>query len=210
MDELLKTVKEIQGLADFNGSPKEFITSKIFLPFCSKHNLIPSNLKTSDMNKERRNLYIDYLVSLTQTYIEDKNITSWEEFKAHDDNKKVWKILFNFGVRGELEFDRDKADSEQESSLTKLTLEEFYKLYQIQFNYDGSFRSFKKNIVSQYGSFTEYCLKKGHAINNTKWECEETALRVAQKIGSLEKVKEKSPSLYKYLHEKNIHKKIEK
>ena len=207
MDELLKTVKEIQELANFNGSPKDFITSKIFLSFCSKHNLIPSNLKKSDMNKECRDLHIDYLVSLTQDYIDDKNVTSWEEFKTHNSNKKVWKILFDFGVRGELEFDRNEAGFEQES-LTKLTFEEFYELCQIQFHYDGSFRSFKKMIVSTYGSFTEYCLKKGYDINNTKWECEETALRVAQKIGSLERIKEKSPILYKYLHEKNIHKKI--
>ena len=75
--------------------------------------------------------------------------------------------------------------------LTRLTLEEFYELCQIQFSYDGLFGAFKKLVSKKYGSFVEYYLERGYDINNTNWENDETALRVVKKIGSTEEVKKK-------------------
>jgi hypothetical protein len=206
MDNYLKTLKEIFEMSCFEGTQEDFISSKSFISFLNKERIIPSNLKKSDMSRDQRDLYIDYLALLTQEHIDRNKILSWDDLKSHSSCKKSWKMLFEFGVRGELVFENQEIITEE--SLTRITFREFYELCQIQFYYDGSFGSFKKMISKKYGSFAEYCLERGHDINNTKWESDETALRVAEKIGSTENIKVMSSSLYRYLEEKKILKKI--
>ena len=89
----------------------------------------------------------------------------------------------------------------------RVTLEELYEVYRIKFNFNGSLQSFKRQITRTYGSYAEYCLKKGYDINTTRWDSEETALRVARKLGSIEEIGRKSPSLLKYLEERKLTKK---
>jgi hypothetical protein len=119
MDSYLKTLKEIQAISGFIGTPEKFILSDSFISLLNKNRLIPVNLKKGDMNKERRDLYIDYLVFLTQEYVEKNNILSWDDFILHKDCQKSYKILFQFGDRRELYLENHEVILEE--SLTKLT-----------------------------------------------------------------------------------------
>jgi hypothetical protein len=209
MDQQLISIREIQKLEEVRGNRDDFVKSDEFLKICSKHKAIPRDLKKSSLNKTKRDLYIDYLVSLTQEYIDENSIVSWDHFKSKDNTRRVAKLLFEFGVPGEVNYyGCSESKTENSEELTKLTFKEFYELCQIQFNYEGSYGSFKKMVSKKYGSFAEYCLERGYDINNTKWENDETAVRVAEKIGSLEDIKTKSNSLYKYLLENGLTKRL--
>ncbi len=206
MDKLLKTLKEIKDIMNFRGTINELSSLEDFTNRCKKLNLIPSNIRLTHIPREMRDDFINYLVEMTHQFVLKNKIDSWKEFERHPGCIRISSLLFQFGVRGvifPLEFENDIVVNHIEEN-KKITLREFYQLYQIQFNYDGSFGSFKKFVEKKYGSFAEYCLLKGYDINNTKWESEETAIRVAQKIGTPNQVKLKSTSLYKYLEERNL------
>jgi hypothetical protein len=70
MDNYLKTLKEIFEMSCFEGTQEDFISSKSFISFLNKERIIPSNLKKSDMSRDQRDLYIDYLALLTQEHID--------------------------------------------------------------------------------------------------------------------------------------------
>lgn len=205
MDSLLKPLKVIKEILDFKGHVQDMTRIDNFHVLCKKHKFIPSNLKASMIPADNRDAMTDLLVELTHKFVLENNIDSWDEFARNPKTRKIAKLLFEFGVRGEVfpleEEGQIKKEVEEDR---RLTFQEFYELYQIKFNFDGPFGSFKKVIEKNYGSFAEYCLLKGYDINNTKWESDETAIRIAQKIGSMEKVKSKSSSLYNYLNEKNL------
>lgn len=208
MDDLLKSLKEIKAFIKYQGSIQELAAHDALTEICRKHKIVPGSIKTSMIPKDHRDKFTDYLVEITHKFVLKNEIDSWEEFVRHPKTRRIAKILFDFGVRGEV-FPLEEEDKLVPSVVDKrLTINELYELCQIKFNFDGSLGSFKKMISKRYGSFGEYCLERGYDINNTKWESDETALRVAKKIGSLEKIKIKSSSLYKYLLDNNLLDKI--
>jgi hypothetical protein len=206
MDALLKQLKDIKLAAKFDGTVLEFVALDDFTAICKKLKVVPVNIKLSMLPQDGQESFVNYLVEITHKFVLKEKIESWSEFKRHPDCFKIEKLLFQFGVRGAL-FPLDEENSNDGPLLLedrKITFFEFYELCQIQFNFDGSFGSFKKMISKKYGSFAEYCLSRGYDINNTKWESDETAIRVARKIGSPAEVKAKSSSLYKYLDDRNL------
>jgi len=205
MDALLVTLNEIKKELSFEGTKEDLIKSGSVLKYCKKKNAI-AKINPGDWDKKSRIEYTEFLVSHTRSYLNaNPHITSWNEFSRQKDTRRIHKMLHEYGVKGEL-FPLESLEEvkPKQRSKTSLTMPEFYELCQIQFHFQGSFLSFKRFIQRQYGSFAEYCIMKGYDINSTKWENDETAIRVARKLGSVEKVKEKSASLYKYLNEKDL------
>ena len=54
------------------------------------------------------------------------------------------------------------------------------------------------------GHFCRAPKSRGYDINGTKWESDETAIRVACKLGSLDAIEQKSISLFKYLQQRDL------
>lgn len=206
MDKKLKTLKEIKEALAYEGKVSELKGDEKLLNFCFK-NCVIVRLQPSDLNRNQKEKYTNFLIELTKDYLKNKpEIDSWEAFRQQNDTKKTHRFLHEFGVKGEVFPFREIEGEEKPVARpkTSLTLLEFYEMCQIQFHYSGSFDTFRKMITRQYGSFAEYCILKGYDINSTRWESEETALRVAAKLGSLEAVKTRSRSLLKYLEERNL------
>lgn len=206
MDKKLKTIKEIKDALSYEGKVSDLKGDEKLLNFCFK-NCVIVKLQPSDLNRDQKEKYTNFLVALTKEYLKERpEIASWESFRQQNDTKKSHGFLYEFGVKGELfPFGETEVDETTvPRPKTSLTLQEFYEMCQIQFHYSGTYSAFNRMIGRQYGSFAEYCILKGYDINNTKWDSDDTALRVAAKLGSLEVVKEKSKSLSKYLEEKNL------
>lgn len=206
MDSKLKALKDIKEAIKYEGSVTELKNDDRLLDYCFK-NFVIVKLKPGDLSREQREKYIDFLVEMTKDHITSRpEVTTWDDFKKLPDTKKVHGMLHEFGVKGEVfPYEKNKVDTQSpERSKTSLTLDEFYELCQVQFNYNGSLGSFKKFIAKQYGSFAEYCIIKGYDVNNTKWENDETALRVARKLGSRDAIAKRSKSLLKYLEDKEL------
>lgn len=210
MDLLIKKVSEIKVQARFKGSDVQFRSSQKLVLFCRRSGLIAEVRDPTDINIECRDDYYTHLVALTKKHLfanpEQKN---WAKFCADPANRKTQKILQEFGVRQEL-FSSDEAAvySPFQNPSRNLTIEEFYYLCQIQFNFDGSLSAFKRYVQRTYGSFAEYCIDKGYDINSCRWESEETALRVATRLGTIPEIKRKSSSLYNFLESKGLLKKL--
>lgn len=208
MDKLLKTVAELKELSGFKGNLKQFKSSNDLVVYCRKHGYIAEVRNPSDINKASADDYYTHLCCLAKKYLFDNtDLKTWEKFAAHPDNRKVQKILHEFGVaRGSGIFSEQPEQKYHplEPDSKRITLEDLYEVYQIKHNFGGSFIAFKRQLQNTYGSYAEFCLEKGLDINTTKWESEETALRVAKKLGSLSEVKKKSPSLLKYLEDKKL------
>jgi hypothetical protein len=206
MDKKLRTIKEIKDALEYEGKVSDLKGDDKLLNFCFK-NCVIVKLQPSDLNKDQKEKYTNFLIELTKQYLDGKpEIDSWESFRQQADTKKSHGFLHEFGVKGEV-FPFGDAELEQtpiSRPKTSLTLQEFYEMCQIQFHYSGSYSAFNRMIGRQYGSFAEYCILKGYDINSTRWESDETALRVAAKLGSLEAVKQRSKSLLKYLEENEL------
>lgn len=208
MDSFIRSIADLKALAGYTGSLAQFKSSKELVKCCRANGVIADIKKPSDICKASSDEYYTHLCALTKKYLfEHRHLKHWEKFVINPNNQKVQKILHEFGVaRGSGIFSDEPEDKYDpiESNTKKITLEELYDVYQIKYNFDGTFLSFKKQIQKTYGSYAEFCLAKGLEINNTKWESDETAIRVARKLGSVEVVKEKCPSLLKYLEEKKL------
>ncbi|MBS1984819.1 MAG: DUF2779 domain-containing protein [Bdellovibrionales bacterium] len=203
MDSLLRFVRDAQKACMFEGTREEFLRSDAFLRFCKSEGVIV-RVRPQDLDPEKRHKFADHLRDLAKQFLtEHPEVKTWSDFASLRETRKAQLLIHEFGVRAEL-FNEVQPESRQERPRTNLTLPEFYELCQIQFNFDGSFGSFKKHVAKQFGSFAEYCLMKGYDINNTKWESDETAVRVARKLGSIEVVKAKSPTLFTYLSERDL------
>jgi hypothetical protein len=206
MDKKLKTLKEIKQALAYEGKLSDLKGDEKLLNFCFK-NCVIVKLQPSDLNRDQKEKYTNFLVALTKEYLQEKpEISSWEAFRQQSDTKKSHGFLHEFGIKGEVfPFGENEV---KESPITRpktsLTLQEFYEMCQIQFHYSGTYSAFNRMIARQYGSFAEYCILKGYDINSTKWDSDETALRVATKLGSLEAVKQRSKSLLKYLEENDL------
>jgi hypothetical protein len=206
MDKKLKTLKEIKEALAYEGKLSDLKGDEKLLNFCFK-NCVIVKLQPSDLNRDQKEKYTNFLVALTKEYLKDKpEIASWEAFRQQSDTKNTNRFLHEFGVKGEV-FPFGETEVKEPPIArpkTSLTLQEFYEMCQIQFHYSGTYSAFNRMIGRQYGSFAEYCILKGYDINSTRWESDETALRVAAKLGSLEAVKQKSKSLLKYLEENDL------
>ncbi len=210
MDLLIKKVSELKVLSKFKGSDANFKASDKIVTWCRKLGFIAEIRDPSDIRSDFRDDYYTHLVALTKKHLfanpEQKN---WAKFCSDPANRKVQKILQEFGVRQELFTDDDTAVySPLQTSSRNITIEELHALCEIQFNFDGSISSFKRYLQRTYGSFAEYCIEKGYDINSCKWESEETALRVATRLGTAEEIKKKSSSLYNFLESKGLLKQL--
>ena len=205
MDNLIIKLSDVKAALQFQGTIEKFKSSKELINYCCKHGFI-AIVTPGYLSKELREVYTIHLVELTKSFIlRNPAITSRDEFAKRKDTKKVNKLFFEYGVTAEIFPQEIESDTPVEiRSKTSLKMKEFYEVCQIQFHFEGSFLSFKKFIQRQYGSFAEYCIQKGYDINSSKWESDETALRVARKLGSLDAVKAKSKSLYNYLVEHSL------
>jgi hypothetical protein len=208
MDSFIRSIADLKVMAGYKGSLAQFKSSKELVKCCRANGVIADIKKPSDICKASFDEYYTHLCALAKKYLfEHRHLKYWEKFATSPTNQKVHKILHEFGVaRGSGIFSDQPEDKYDpiESNTKKITLEELYEVYQIKFNFDGSFLAFKKQIQKAYGSYAEFCLAKGLEINSTKWESDETAIRVARKLGSVETVKEKCPSLLKYLEDKKL------
>ncbi len=205
MDSLIVSVQDLKEKAGFKGSLKQFKSSKDLVTFCRKTGVIADIRDPADICKSALDDYFTHLCALTKQYLFDnKELKAWEKFASRPENRKVHKILHEFGVRGEL---FSEASEEVYDPITpnptRITIEDLHEIYQIKFNYEGSLQTFKKQIWRMYGSYAEFCLEKGYDINNVRWE-PDFAIRVANKIGSKEKIQKKCPTLWKYIEENKL------
>lgn len=206
MDLLLKKVSDLKKLANFKGSDDQFRKSEKLVQTCRRLGFIAEVRDPSKITKEQRDDYFTHLVALTKKHLfANPAQKSWAKFCSDPANRKIHPLLQEFGVRQELFSDDIEAKyNPLQPSSRNITIEELYELCQIQFNFDGSMSSFKRYLQRTYGSFAEYCIDKGYDINSCKWESEETALRVAHRLGSIEEIKRKSSSLYNFLESKKL------
>lgn len=208
MDSMLRSVSELKTLARYKGSVAQFRNSSELVKCCRKHGFIADIKNPSDICKSSFDEYYDHLCCLAKKYLfEHRELKYWENFAASASNRKVHKLFHEYGVaRGSGIFSEEPEDryNPRETNTKKITLEELYDVYQIKFNFDGSFQSFKRQLQRTYGSYAEFCLEKGLEINNSTWDSKETAIRVARKLGNAEAVKTRCPSLLKYLEEKGL------
>lgn len=207
MDRLVTTTHEAKEAAGFSGTSEEFKCSSALVDWCIRTGKIV-RLAPQDMPKSEKERYTDFLVGVMRRYLRDNpDVTRWSDFSSRPENRKVQALFHQFGVRGEV-FGIEGFTGEElpgpERSKTNITIEEFYEVCQIQFHYQGSLGSFKKLIARKYGSFAEYCITKGYDINGTKWESDETALRVARRLGSIEAIQARARTLYKYLLDRGM------
>lgn len=206
MDLLLRKVSELKELAKFKGTEEKFRSSDKLVTLCRKMGVIAEIRDPAKIGRDFRDDYYTHLVALTKKHLfANPDQKCWAKFCADPANRKVHMILQEFGVRQELFSDSEVAVyTPLQSSDRNITIEELYELCQIQFNFDGSMSSFKRYLQRTYGSFAEYCIEKGYDINSCKWETEETAMRVAHRLGSIDEIKRKSSSLYNFLESKNL------
>ena len=206
MDLLLKKVADLKKLASFRGSDDQFRKSEKLVQTCRRLGFIAEIRDPSKVPIEHRDDYFTHLIALTKKHLfANPDQKSWVRFCSDPANRKIHPILQEFGVRQELFSDDVEATySPLQPSSRNITIEELYELCQIQFNFDGSMSSFKRYLQRTYGSFAEYCIEKGYDINSCKWESEETALRVAHRLGSIDEIKRKSSSLYNFLESKKL------
>lgn len=206
MDSMLVNLRELKSELNLNGSLRQLGRSALVVDFCKKKQVIV-RISPDDLTPEDRQRYTRYLVELTKAFLSlHPEIRTWSDFSRRPDTRKVHKLLFEYGIRAEVfpDIEAPVRTEGKERSPTSITLPELYEVCQIKFHFQGSFLSFKKVIQRQYGSFAEYCITKGYDINTTKWESDETALRVAHKLGSIEEIQRRSKSLYKYLVDHNL------
>jgi hypothetical protein len=205
MDALLRSIRELKEETGFKGKLSDFKGSETIIKYCIKNGLIAKGLSHSSIENDLREKYFQHLLRLTKDFLQNnKAINSWEDLEERTDCSQAAKILFSFGVRGEILNLLTIEDNSPKKSPTFITIEELHELCKIKFNYKGSISAFKSYLQKEYGSYAEYCLQKGYDINTTKWETPESAIRCAKKIGCLDAVKVKSISLYKYLEENNL------
>jgi hypothetical protein len=209
MDQFLISLIEARKQSAFEGSSRQFKGSRELVEFCIKNSKIVESVHPSEMNEDYYNYYFNFLVEKTleaSKVVED--LKGIDDLKNRPSFRKVFKILWDFGVIGEIRNKHDsKANSdtkENQRSPNSITIKELYVVYQVKENFSGSELAFKKQVQKLYGSFAEYCLVKGYDINTSKWESDETAIRVAKKLGSKAAIQAKSKSLYNYLNEKDL------
>lgn len=212
MDHLIKSVKDLKALASYSGSLNQFRASKDLVEVCRKNGFVADIRDPSVICKSAFDDYFTHLCALTKVFLfRHRDLKVWTRFVAHPECRKIQKIFHEIGIARSSGLFTDDVEALYDpliSDSKRVTLEELYEVYRIKFNFDGSLQSFKRQITRTYGSYAEYCLNKGYDINTTRWDSEETALRVARKLGNFEEIQRKSPSLMKYLEDNELTKKV--
>ena len=209
MDDLIIALKDIMNNVDYHHGAKSFQKSKKLVDFCIEKGKIADISIPQKIPEQNRKIYLNHLVNLTKNFFANHNdIFTWNDFRNHSKNKKIHSILHNFGVPGEIHLP-DNKDNCSGKSKTSLTITEFYEIAKMKFNFQGTENAFKRHIQKLYGSYAEYCIQKGYDVNSCFWDCEETALRCAKKLGGLEQVKKRSKSLYHFLEKNNLLEKLQ-
>lgn len=211
MDQLIRSVKELKELSSYSGSLNQFKSSKDLVDTCRRNGVIADIKDPAVICKSSFDDYFTHLCALTKAFLfQHRDLKLWARFAAHPECRKIQKIFHEIGIARSSGLFTDDVEAEYDPLLPdskKVTLEELYEVYRIKFNFNGTLQSFKRQITRTYGSYAEYCLAKGYDINTTKWDSEETALRVARKLGSVDETQRKSPSLLKYLGDRKLLKK---
>lgn len=209
MDSFLRSVKELKQACGIEESDTKFLENPVWLAKCKDDRII-LRVTPNQLSPEFGDKYFEHLLHITRDFLRKYPlVSSWEAFSRLPEVRKSHRLLHEFGVRSvlflagdiELKAPRLRAD-------TSLTLPELFEVCQIEFSYSGTYGSFTKMIEKEYGSFAEYCVLKGYDINGTRWDNQETAIRVAKKLGSKEAVRVKAVTLFKYLSEKGLIDKI--
>ena len=200
MQNQLVELAEAKTACGFKGSQAEFKKSKELIDYCIKNRKIVRVTSPTQLNLEHFHEYHKHLLKLARAFVREKKLRTWDELQNHAETTKVAKILHEFGVRSELF--QNEVDEEVEDP--GVTLTQIWEAAKVHYGFKGSEGSFKRWLQERYGSVAEYCLAKGLPINATKWESHETAIRVAKKLGSLNEIRAKSKSLYKYLDSEDL------
>lgn len=202
MNKQLIELKDAKDEAGFEGSLSEFKKSKELVQFCIKNKKIVRVTSPTQMNLDFFHEYHAHLMNIARSFVKSEKIDSWALLEAHPEMGKVTKILHDFGVRAEL-FDAVPID-DKESEEPEVTVNNLWTLAKIHYGFKGSETSFKSWLQDQYGSVAEYCLIKNLPINVKKWESQSTAIRVAKKLGSVNNIKIRSKSLFRYLESEGL------
>lgn len=212
MDELIRSIKELKELSSYGGSLSQFKSSKELVDVCRRHGVVADIKDPAIICKAAFDEYFTHLCALTKKYLfEHRDLKVWSKFASQPDCRKIQKIFHEIGIARSSGLFTDDVEAEYDPLIPdskRVTLEELYEVYRIKFNFNGSLQSFKRQITRVYGSYAEYCLTKGYDINTTRWDSEETALRVARKLGNFDEIQRKSPSLMKYLEDHKLLKKV--
>lgn len=212
MDSLIRSVADLKDLASYKGSLKQFRSSRELVDTCRRHGLIADIKNPAEICKSAFDDYFTHLCALAKKYLfEKRHLKVWSKFASDPGCRKASKIFHEIGVARSSGLFVEEEDVEYDPRLPdskRVTLEELYEVYRIKFNYAGSLAAFRRQIMRLYGSYAEYCLAKGYDINTTKWDSEETAIRVAKKLGSPAEIQKQCPSLWKYLEERKLASKL--
>jgi hypothetical protein len=208
MDALVKSAKELKALSSYSGSLAQFKSSKDLVEVCRRNGFIADIKDPSTICRFAFDEYFTHLCALTKVFLfAHRELKVWKRFASHPECRKVSKIFHEIGIARSSGLFTDEEEAIYDPLIPdskRVTLEELYEVYRIKFNFNGSLMSFKRQLTRTYGSYAEYCLSKGYDINTTKWDSEETAIRVAKKLGSVEAIQRKSPSLLKYLEDRKL------
>lgn len=207
MNKYLIELKDAKKEAGFNGSLAEFKKSKELVHFCIQNEKIVRVTSPTQLNLDFFHEYHAHLLKIARAFVRSEKIESWASLETHPEMGKVAKILHDFGVRAEL-FEA-LPPNEEETEDSGVTLSDLWELAKIHYGFKGSEPSFKNWLQEHYGSVAEYCLAKKLPINATKWESQSTALRVAKKLGSINNIKIRSKSLFRYLESENLLSKLD-
>ncbi|MFN7455467.1 MAG: hypothetical protein ACK5RO_12505 [Pseudobdellovibrionaceae bacterium] len=212
MDQLIRSVKDLKQLSSYSGTLTQFKSSKELVDTCRRHGLRADVKDPSSICKKSFDDYFTHLTALTKVFLfAHRDLKVWSKFASHPECRKVSKIFHEIGIARSSGLFTDEEDVAYDPLIPdskRVTLEQLYEVYKIKRNYSGTLMAFKRQITRMYGSYAEYCLNKGYDINTTKWDSEDTAIRVARKLGSIEEIQRKSSSLLKYLEEKKLLKKV--
>jgi hypothetical protein len=206
MDHLIISIKQIHAQTREQITIGEYKGSSQLVNACIRLKVIAKGASAQSFLKSDRDRYTTFLESLARDYLAaHPNVKSWDAFKVVSENRAVAKIFFDYGVKNSV-FDNlgEQKSGHQSVERKRVTVEDLHEICVIRFNFTGSIVSFKRMIEDHFGSYAEYCITKGYELNQSKWDDREAAIRCAKKLGSLEEIRDRSASLYKFIVDNDL------